>query len=73
MIRDYDIRFKDVKVDAIWALLYQCDNRFRREAIPRLIRAAEIMLARIILRAPNVGSAVLAYDLPGGQTGRLLA
>ena len=22
MIRDFDIRFKDVKVDAIWALLY---------------------------------------------------
>ena len=67
MIRDFDIRFKDVKVDAIWALLYQCDNRFRREVIPRLIRAAEIMLARIIPRAANVQSAVLTYDLPDGR------
>ena len=49
------------------APLYQCDNRFRREVIPRLIRAAEIMLARIISRASNALSAVLAYDLPDGR------
>jgi len=67
MIRNYNAQFTDAAgTNPLWAFLYQCDNRYRREHLPRMLRAANLRLNRLMLRSPN-GEAKLYHELIDGS------
>ena len=68
MVMGYNAKHADVTGhNSVWAFLYQCDNRFRHEHMPRMLRAVFLKLDRLIARASN-GEAILSNDLEDGQS-----
>jgi hypothetical protein len=67
MIRTYNARYSDaLGFNHLWAFLYQCDDRYRREHMPRMLRAAHMKLERIISRSAD-GRGKLYLELTDGS------
>ena len=50
----------------IWASLYQCDNRYRHEHMPRMLISALLKLERLIEKS-STGQATLVHVLEDGR------
>ena len=67
MIMEYNGMYTDsYGYNRIWAFLYQCDNRYRHEHMPRMLRSAILKLERLIERSPD-GQATLVHVLDDGR------
>ena len=67
MIMEYNGMFVDaLGFNRCWAFLHQCDNRYRNEHMPRMLRAAILKLERLVEES-TTGHAKLVHELEDGR------